>query len=62
EAAAPRTPGLSGERVRPPDSAPYLDPSLLEHYPSFTEPHHFEDTRSPFCFGHFFPLFGHFVL
>ncbi|KAL0180351.1 hypothetical protein M9458_025793, partial [Cirrhinus mrigala] len=41
EAAAPRTPDLSGERVRPSDSAPYLHPSLpfpSEHYPSFTEP------------------------
>ncbi|KAL0192196.1 hypothetical protein M9458_010492, partial [Cirrhinus mrigala] len=38
EAAAPRTPDLSGERVRPPDSAPYLDPSLQNTTPPSRNP------------------------
>ncbi|KAL0193930.1 hypothetical protein M9458_012226, partial [Cirrhinus mrigala] len=38
EAAAPRTPDLSGERVRPPDSAPYLDPSLRNTTPPSRNP------------------------
>ncbi|KAL0198510.1 hypothetical protein M9458_007050, partial [Cirrhinus mrigala] len=38
EAAAPRTPVLSGERVRPPDSAPYLDPSLQNTTPPSRNP------------------------
>ncbi len=33
EAAAPRAPDLRGERVRPPDSAPYLDPSFQNTAP-----------------------------
>ncbi len=61
EATVPRAPDLRGERVRPPDSAPYLDPSFLNTaHPSQPAPHD-EDTRSPVYFGHFIP-FGHFVL
>ncbi len=33
EAAAPRAPDPRGERVRPPDSAPYLDPSFQNTAP-----------------------------
>ncbi len=61
EAAAPRAPDPPGERVRPPDSAPYLDPSFLNTaHPSQTSQHD-EDTRSPVYFGHFNP-FRYFVL
>ncbi len=56
EAADPR-----GERVRPPDSAPYLDPSFQNTAPPSQPAQHDEDTRSPVYFGHFIP-FGHFVL
>ncbi len=54
-------PDPPGEHVRPPDSAPYLDPSFLNTaHPSQTSQHD-EDTRSPVYFGHFNP-FRHFVL
>ncbi len=33
KAAVPRAPDLGGERVRPPDSAPYLDPSFQNTAP-----------------------------
>ncbi len=55
EAAAPRAPDLRGERVRPPDSAPYLDPSFQNTAPP-SLPRTNEDTRSPVSFGHFIPL------
>ncbi len=61
EAAAPRAPDPRGERVRPPDSAPYLDPSFQNTAPPSQPAQHNEDTRSPVSFGHFIP-FGHFVL
>ncbi len=61
EAAAPRAPDPPGERVRPPDSAPYLDPSSLNTAPPSQTLQHDEDTRSPVYFGHFNP-FRHFVL
>ncbi len=61
EAAAPRAPDLRGERVRPPDSAPYLDPSFQNTAPPSQPAQHNEDTRSPVSFGHFIP-FGHFIL
>ncbi len=55
EAAAPRAPDPRGERVRPPDSAPYLDPSFLNtallHNPRSTtrtpDPLFILDTSSP---------------
>ncbi len=61
EAAAPRAPDPPGECVRPPDSAPYLDPSFLNtaHPSQTSQPD--EDTRSLVYFGHFNP-FRHFVL
>ncbi len=56
EAAAPRAPDPRGERVRPPDSAPYLDPSFQNTAPpsqsAFT-------TRTPdplFILDTLFPL------
>ncbi len=61
EAAAPRAPDLRGEPVRPPDSAPYLDPSFQNTAPPSQPAQHDEDTRSPVYFGHFIP-FGHFIL
>ncbi len=61
EAAAPRAPDLRGERVRPPDSAPYLDPSFQNTAPPSQPTQHDEDTRSPVYFGHFIP-FRHFIL
>ncbi len=61
EAAAPRDPDLRGERVRPPDSAPYLDPSFQNTAPPSQPAQHDEDTRSPVYFGHLIP-FGHFIL
>ncbi len=50
KAAVPRAPDLGGERVRPPDSAPYLDPSFQKHCPSFTTRAAHEDTRFPLLF------------
>ncbi len=61
EASAPRAPDPRGERVRPPDSAPYLDPSFQNTAPPSQPAQHDEDTRSPVYFGHFIP-FGHFIL
>ncbi len=61
EAATPRAPDPRGERLRPPDSAPYLDPSFQNTAPPSQPAQHDEDTRSPVYFGHFIP-FGHFVL
>ncbi len=58
EAAAPRAPDPRGERVRPPDSAPYLDPSFSNTALLSRTPEHDEDTRSPVYFGHFLP-YGH---
>ncbi len=58
----PSCPGPEvGERVRPPDSAPYLDPSFQNTAPPSQPAQHDEDTRSHVYFGHFIP-FGHFVL
>ncbi len=56
EATAPRAPDLIVERVRPPDSAPYLDPSFSNTAPSSQTPQHDEYTGSPVYFGHFSPL------
>ncbi len=61
EAAAPRAPDLRGERVRPPDSAPYLDPSFQNTAPPSQPSQHDEDTRSPVCFRHFIP-FGQYII
>ncbi len=61
KATAPFTPDLRGERVRPPDSAPYPDPCFQNTVPPSQTPQHDEDTRSPVYFGHFSP-FGHFIL
>ncbi len=61
EAAAPRAPDLRGERVRPPDSAPYLDPSFQNTAPPSQPSQHDEDTRSPVYFGHLIP-FGHYFI
>ncbi len=57
----PRAPDPRGEPVRPPDSAPYLDPSFQNTAPPSQPTQHDEDTRSPVYFGHFIP-FGHFIL
>ncbi len=57
----PRAPDPRGERVRPPDSAPYLDPSFQNTAPPSQPAQHDEDTRSPVYFGHFIP-FGPFIL
>ncbi len=57
----PCAPDTRGERVRPPDSAPYLDPSISNTAPPSRTPQLDEDTRSPVYFGHFNP-FGHFIL
>uniref|UniRef100_A0A9J8ASB1 Uncharacterized protein n=1 Tax=Cyprinus carpio carpio TaxID=630221 RepID=A0A9J8ASB1_CYPCA len=59
-AAAPRAPDPRGERVRPPDSAPYLDPSLREHCQTPTNPAARRGHQIPCCFGHCSP-FGHFI-
>ncbi len=59
KATVPRAPDLGGERVRPPDSAPYLDPSFQNTAPPSQPAQHNEDTRFPLLFGHFIPL-GHF--
>ncbi len=61
EAAAPRAPDPRGERVQPPDSAPYLDPSFQNTAPPSQPAQHDEDTRSPVYFGHFIP-FGHYFI
>ncbi len=50
------TPDQRGQRVRPPDSGPYLDPSLSNTAPPSRTPQHDEDIRSPVYFGHFSPL------
>ncbi len=60
-ARRPCAPDKRGERVRPLDSAPYLDPSFSNTVPPSRTPQHDEDTRSPVYFGHFIP-FGHFIL
>ncbi len=52
EATTPGAPDLRGECVRPPDSAPYQDPSLQNTTPPLQTLHK-EDTRSPVYFGHF---------
>ncbi len=46
EATAPRAPDLRGERVQPPDSAPYLDPSFQNTAPTSQTPQHDKDTRA----------------
>ncbi len=61
EAAAPRAPDPRGERVRPPDSAPYLDSSFQNTAPPSQPAQHDEDTSSPVYFGHFIP-FGHYFI
>ncbi len=61
EAAAPRAPDLRGVRVRPPDSAPYLDPSFQNTAPPSQPAQHDEDARSPVYFGHFI-TFGHYFI
>ncbi len=57
----PCAPDTRGERVRPPDSTPYLDPSFSNTAPPSRAPQHDEDTRSPVYFGHFIP-FGHYFI
>ncbi len=57
EATAPCAPDLRGERMRPPDSAPYLDPSFQNTAPPSQSLQYDEDTRSPVYFGHFILLF-----
>ncbi len=58
----PSCPGPEvGERVRPPDSAPHLDPSFQNTAPPSQPAQHNEDTRSPVSFGHFIP-FGHYLI
>ncbi len=61
KATAPCTPDLRGERMWPPDSAPYPDPCFQNTVPPSQTPQHDKDTRSPVYFGHFSP-FGHFIL
>ncbi len=56
EATSPHAPNLRGERVQPPDSAPYLNPSFQNTAPPSQTPQHNEDIRSPVYFGHFSPL------
>ncbi len=56
EAAAPRAPDPRGERVRPPDSAPYLDPSFQNTALPSRTPEHDEDTRPPCLFWTLHPL------
>ncbi len=56
EAAAPRALDFIGERVRPPDSAPYLDPSFSNTAPPSQTPQHDEDWTTRIYFGHFSPL------
>ncbi len=50
KATVPRAPDLGGERVRPPDSAPYLDPSFQNTAPPSQPAQHNEDTRFPLLF------------
>ncbi len=50
KAAVPRAPDLGGERVRPPDSAPCLDPSFQNTAPPSQPAQHNEDTRFPLLF------------
>ncbi len=52
----PRTPDPRGERVRPPDSAPYHDPSFSNTDPPSRTPQHDEDTRSPVYLDTLTPL------
>ncbi len=52
----PSHPDLSGERVRPPDSAPYLDPSFWNTAPPSQSLQHDEGTRSLRLFWTLFPL------
>ncbi len=53
----PSCPGPEvGERVRPPDSAPYLDPSFLNTAHPSQPAQHDEDTRSPCLFWTLHPL------
>ncbi len=61
EATTPHAPDFRGEGVRPPDSAPYLDPSFQNTAPPSQTPQHNESTRSPVYFGHSSP-YGHFIL
>ncbi len=49
-AAAPRAPDPRGKRVRPPDSAPYLDPSFQNTALPSRTPEHDEDPRPPCLF------------
>ncbi len=56
EAAAPRAPDPRGERVRLPDSAPYLDPSFQNTAPPSQPAQHNEDTRFPCLFWTLHPL------
>ncbi len=60
EAAArsrrPSRSGPGGERVRPPDSAPYLDPSFQNTAPPSQPAQHNEDTRFPCLFWTLYPL------
>ncbi len=57
KATVPRAPDLGGERVRPPDSAPYLDPSFQNTAPPSQPAQHNEDTRfPPFILDTLFPL------
>ncbi len=46
----PSRPGPRRERVRPPDSAPYLDPSFQNTAPPSQPAQHNEDTRFPLLF------------
>ncbi len=50
KATVPRAPDLGGERVRSPDSAPYLDPSFQNTAPPSQPAQHNEDTRFPLLF------------
>ncbi len=56
KAAAPRSPDPRGERVWPPDFAPYLDPSFSNTAPPSRTPQHDEDTRSPVYLDTLTPL------
>ncbi len=52
-----RAPDQRGEHMRPPDYAPYLDPSFQIIAPPSQTLQHDENTRSPVYFGHFILLF-----
>ncbi len=56
KATVPRAPDLGGECVRPPDSAPYLDPSFQNTAPPSQPAQHNEDTRFPLLFWTLYPL------